>query len=331
VTNNLAFVTSRIFTADGLGATAYDADCNAAATYAGLNDVAGDAFAAFVSDAASTAASRLGGARGWVRLDGKPFADTLDGLLTSQVLYNTVHFDDTGARPMYRQYMTGTAADGTLAAATCQGWTSTSSSDSVTVGQADGGPFNWTGAATAQCDQAYPLLCLGKTKSAPLTLPTPGPGFRIWLTNTPFIPGIAQTPAAKCAAEKPAGVNATAPLLAFETQAASAVLVPTARYYRPDGTLVGTGAEVAAGGDLESGIWQAADGSYRTGRVWTGEFDLATLSSGPHSCSNWTTGVLGSGIEGAVIGAAAGWWFQDLYFCTDTTASLYCVESISTQ
>jgi hypothetical protein len=330
VTNNLVFVTSAAFPSNLGSAAAYDADCNAFATAAGINDAAGDGFVAFVSDTKSKAVNRLGSARGWVRLDGRPFADTLGSLLTSHVLYNAVSLDDTGTRQQSSQYITGTASDGTLTSATCAGWTSTSGSASATIGQGEGGPFNWTGAGTVTCDTPHQLLCMGKTKTVPLTLPGAGKGPRIWLSNTPFIPGGGQTPTAKCLAERPAGVNVTAPLLALTTQAASAVLFPAASYYRPDGTLVGTGAQIATSGDLESGIWQAADGSYRSPRVWTGEVDLMTPSTAAYSCSNWTSAALGSGFEGAANTAAGGWWAQALYPCSDTTASLYCVEGVPT-
>ena len=74
--NNLVFVSSARFPTSLGSAMAYDAKCNAAATTAGINDSASASYIAFTSDASSNAATRLGSARGWVRMDGQPFADT---------------------------------------------------------------------------------------------------------------------------------------------------------------------------------------------------------------------------------------------------------------
>jgi hypothetical protein len=76
-TDNLAFVTSTGVPAT-LGASSnYDKQCNNAATAAGINNSAGDAFIALVSSSTSDVKARIGNARGWQRLDGRPVMDTL--------------------------------------------------------------------------------------------------------------------------------------------------------------------------------------------------------------------------------------------------------------
>ena len=94
---NLVFVTSATFASDLGGTSAYDVSCNDAASAAGINDsdANGTRFVAWLSDASSTAATRIGAARGFVRLDGKPVADTMASLLTGGIL-NPIRIDENG-------------------------------------------------------------------------------------------------------------------------------------------------------------------------------------------------------------------------------------------
>src|SRR5215510_6780649 len=70
---NLVFVTSQHVIAGQLGSlAAADAVCNESAANAGLPGV----YVAWLSTSATNAIDRLAGARGWVRPDGRPFADT---------------------------------------------------------------------------------------------------------------------------------------------------------------------------------------------------------------------------------------------------------------
>src|SRR5262249_30519114 len=75
--HNVSFVSSATYAANLGSASAYDAQCNALATAAGLNNVSADGFIAWVSSSSSKAVDRLGSAHGFVRVDGHPFADNL--------------------------------------------------------------------------------------------------------------------------------------------------------------------------------------------------------------------------------------------------------------
>ena len=117
---NLAFVSSTTFAANLGSAAAYDTECNLLASAAGINNAPGTAFMAWISSTASSAGARLGSPRGWVRLDGAPFADTKTKLLDNRQIFRAIDLDENGTRRTSQSVMTGTNPDGTATtSATC--------------------------------------------------------------------------------------------------------------------------------------------------------------------------------------------------------------------
>ena len=88
---NLVFVSTA--TSDGSigGVAGGDALCATAARNVGLQ---GD-FRAWLSTASESASARIGGSRGWVRVDGKPVADSPADLLEGQ-LFNPIRMMKRG-------------------------------------------------------------------------------------------------------------------------------------------------------------------------------------------------------------------------------------------
>jgi hypothetical protein len=330
ITNNLVFVTSAALRTDLGGAAAYDTRCNQAATAAGINDQAGTAFVAFVSDAASLATTRIGAAaRGWVRMDGRPFADTLASVLQGQQLFNAIFFDEMGGSFTSGAILTlsGTRPDGTLLpGATCNNWT-TAGGDNLSYGLANAGPYDWEGGSSGACNPSH-FNCLGKTRAGAVSA-VASTGRKIWVTNTPFVVGGSMTPDAKCQSERPSGVITAAALISYTNRAASSVLVTTASYIRPDLTLVGSGAQLASAGILESGPWQTAAGAYAPAarQAWTGAADLASLGTAANTCGNWNDRA-GTGNVG-LITSPVDWWVGSFGTgpCNTDFFNLYCVQT----
>lgn len=336
LTNNLAFVSSEAFPTTLGSAAAYDAECNRLATAAGFNTPTDDGFIAAMSDAAGAFPSRLRpGVRGWIRRDAKPVADTVEALLLGTI-YHPVSFDERGGFESGR-VLTGTRSDGTLGD-NCVDWTDASAS--VTTGYAAGGPGYWTDATPAQsCADLLPVLCLGNTRTAPLVPPTSS-GKRIWRTGATYTPG-SSSPDAACALELPAGVSAARALVAYSDRPASAALDTASNYVRSDGQLVGTGQQLIDAGDeaswtgafragrvIQTGIWQAADGSYAPGEValvWSGARDLASPASAATNCNDWSGGA-GTGLAGIFPLAQRDFWAGNGAAACTTAAHLYCVE-----
>jgi len=151
-------------------------------------------------------------------------------------------------------------------------------------------------------------------------------GRKVWLSNTPFAVGGGQTPDALCQAQRPTGVATAVALIARTDRAASSLLTPTTNYVRPDGTLVGTGAELI-GNQLESGIWQSADGTYQPNfLVWTGSSQITAMGTSDSTCANWTNPALPAGIQGYEATMASNWWSSLPVSCS-TAFFIYCLQT----
>lgn len=344
---NLIFISS-VTTSAALGNTAtYDKVCNDAATAAGINETSGTAFTAMVSTTTSLARGRLTTRpQGWLRMDGKPFANSQTALFTNQQVFNNIQFTEQGGFNG-AAIMTGTNSDGTLwtmngggVSTNCKDFTDLT--DNAGFGGADryGGAFGWLDDYSWACAGAtqVTLICMGNTRVAPVT-PIVTAGKKIWLSNTPFVVGGTQTPNALCIATRPAGVTGAAALLATTTTSAASVLSMTANYVRPDGTFVATGAALAStsgvpfsnGEPLSSGIWQSGDGVYRQylpskTLVWTGQTSLTAVGTAATTCNNWTDPSNGTAVMGGFTTTLGNYWNFLNTFCGGEMNPIYCVE-----
>lgn len=325
---NLAFITSGRFPSNLGAVTNYDDKCNAAATTAGLNDSSGKAFVALMSSSSSAVSARLGNARGWIRLDGKPLFDTLSTAFGMRQLWNAIALNELGASAGARQFVyTGLERDGTASASwNCTEWTG---NGQALGGLSDSGPVQWASYVYASCGQTLPIICLGKTRTTTVK-PIVTAGKLVWTSPDPFINGGGKTPDAVCQASKPSGVTTAVALIATSTRAASSVLSATTSYVRPDGTLVGTGAQLAAG-TLLSGIWQTGNGTYDDGMhtAWTGSQTPNAVGTMQDTCSNWTDGAATSqanyfGYPGSVSDF---WALETTTDCGATNRVVYCVQT----
>jgi hypothetical protein len=322
---NLVFVTAATFATDLGGVGNYDVACNAAASAAGINDadLNGTRYVAWLSDSGSTAPARIGAARGFVRLDGKPVADTVASLLAGGIM-NPIRIDETGSEVANAVVMTGTLPSGTASANTCSDWFS--NSGAARSGRTSAGPDAWTSAIDAGC-APFRLYCFMKTKNVALPA-TPIAGKLAFFTNAPYVPGSGD-PDARCEADKPAGAGPVAALLARSTAAAASHLNVNAVYVRPDGQVVGTGQQLidtAAFGDrLDSGMWQSGDGTYFGATAWTGANDLTTVGSASTTCDDWSL-TTGSGRFGNASLTIANYWAVGSTGCDSLFLRLYCVE-----
>ena len=328
MTNNLIFVSDRTFATD-LGVAGYDSECNRAASTAGINDAAGTGFIAWLGAATSAPRARLGlSARGWVRMDGEPFADAQTDLVTSNQVYNPITFNGLGERVAPSEtVMTGVDPDGAVSTTqNCSDFRSTSGN--LLSGMVGGGPFNWTAGSGSACTPSR-IICMGRTKTT--ALPTPrGTGKLIWMTNVNFVVGTTQNPDEACMAQLPTGATRAVAFIAAVGAAAAERLDSAATYVRPDGVAVGTGSALAKSLQ-QSGIWQSADGTYRQigfGRIWTGARSPGTRGTVTTTCDNWRS-TSQEGFQGfhGVIGNT---FFDGTQLgCSNSRlneAGLYCME-----
>ncbi|MCC6993300.1 MAG: choice-of-anchor D domain-containing protein, partial [Deltaproteobacteria bacterium] len=333
ITHNLAFVSSTALAANLGGVAAYDAQCNALASAAGINNFdapGGSAYVAWMSDSVTAAPSRLASARGFVRRDGVPFGDDQGSLLSQARVLGALSLDETGRDVGNREVMTGTDNFGSaVVGGTCSNWASSSVTESVTLGASHGGPLAWSQSGSGTCDVARPIYCLMRNRNAAVNPPTLTGTRRVWVSSG-YTPGVT-TPDAHCDGDKPAGVASARAMIATTTVLASSVVTLATTYVRPDGHVVGSGAQLASEATLQSGIWQTSSGSYFAtgGETWTGSQGspgvLATLAG---SCEDWTRADTGIGRRGNLRLVSS--WFQgDASAPCDAggaTVRLYCVE-----
>lgn len=319
--NNFIFISSLLFPPDLGGVASYDAECNRVATEIGINDVAGRAYLAAMGDESASLSDRLpANARGWVRLDGLPFADTRSALFAPEgPIYYTVGLNDAGQG--YNSPLAWSGAPGL----SCSGWTSRARGTSGAQASAAAGP-GWLEASSVSCQfENAPLICLGQGKSAPLA-PLPAfEGKRLWVSNTTYAPG-STSPDEKCVTESPPGATRALALVARTDRPIAALIDAAATYVRPDGQLIGTGSLILAH-FMSAGPWVTANGRM-LGRepVWTGATtDLSAPGSLAATCSNWsdpggtgTSGIVSSGNERA--------WIAESGQPCSSPKHLYCAE-----
>ena len=324
---NLVFVTAETFASDLGGTSNYDVECNNAASAAGINDtdLNGTRFVAWLSDASVPAANRISAARGFVRLDGRPVADTVASLVAGAIM-NPIRIDENGGNVSDDDVMTGTLGSGDASPnGTCSDWFS--NSGSVRIGLTSGGPEIWTSFDSPPCAPMR-MYCFMKTKNAALST-TPVTGKLAYLTNAPYLPGSGD-PDARCEADKPPGTGTVEALLARTTAAAASHLDPAAVYVRPDGQMIGTGQQLIdvaiASARLDSGIWQSGDGTYVVdGIVWTGDTHLTTVPAASDTCDDWSVNT-GSGRVGASSYTTTSHWSDGAFGCNSGFIRLYCLE-----
>ena len=172
---NLVFSTEGTVVAGALGGseaealTAADAFCQSEAERAGRPGT----YMAWLSTTGAGAADRLRAARdpdpqGWLRMDGRVFADTIDGVVASAPYY-PVRFDQFG-NPHDEYTATGTLSDGQLhTGRNCDDFTSNDPEGFLAAGSSDQGDRGWTNSSSQRCDDELSLVCFGTDLSAPQT------------------------------------------------------------------------------------------------------------------------------------------------------------------
>jgi hypothetical protein len=327
---NVVFVTSMAFDGNLGGLAGADADCQSLANAAGLSGT----FVAWLSTSTVNANTRLGTARGFVRPDGQPFADTVSDIIMGHIL-NPVIIDETGANVGFANVWTATASDGTVIPGfACEDWTDSTSSNQGDLGFTSGGPFTWTEAFSGiACDNTFQhLFCFSTSIVNPLTT-SPASGRIAFVTENNFdtTSGIAGADA-QCASEaSSAGLAGTFMALLSTSNASAASRFNLASgstpYVRPDGIQIGDAPAIASGNALSSGIWQHADGTYDSVNVWTGSSTPNVAGTLATTCNDWSSNAsTATAIPGESSRTDAAWWNKSVTFECTGGASIYCLQ-----
>ena len=179
---NFVFVTSQPISPGELGGLEQaDLIC---AEFADAEGLPGE-YVAWLSDQTTDAWERLSGARGWVRLDGRPFADRPADIQSNR-LYYPVTLDESGAEVRDAFVVTGTASGGLASGTDCSGWSDLAGTYQKGVVGALGS--EWTaGGGPLPCSQEARLLCFGIDRNVEVTF-EPTDGRQAFVTNA-TLPG----------------------------------------------------------------------------------------------------------------------------------------------
>lgn len=342
-TNNLIFVTSTQVAGNFGGVSPADTMCGQSATAAGLPG----SYIAWIASPSVTAVSRLGSARGWIRPDGQPFADTVGASggktgFTNGQIYFPPEVNELGSVMGASVWAANQAgADDQVNPSSyvdCTGWSSASSSVVGANGFSAAGSRDWASTYIASyCNTANSLYCLGTNLTTPVT-PATTTGRHAFVSVGIFGPatGIASADSMCQSEASSAGLanaaNFKALLATNGASAASRFNLSGANWIRPDGLLIASSITNLFAGNLLVPIAQHADGSYMHqgdgSYNWSGAADPNTAGTAALTCNNWSSNASSStgesGFASEVTLSFFGSWNADP--CNGSN-SVFCFEN----
>jgi hypothetical protein len=320
---NYVFVSSGSIVPANLGGLAgADAFCQASARAASLPGT----YVAWLSTTSVDALDRLGDAQGWARLDGRPFARSVDDLALNDLLY-PVRLDEFGVDQGPVGPATATKDDGTyLGPSDCDGYTS--SMPQIRRGIADGLGSPFTSSFDSSCSSNAHLYCFGIDDAVDLPLLLEPTERRAFVTSVPMAAtaGVAAFDEQCQSDADTAGLPGTFLALVATSSAAA-----TDRFDLDgapwsmvnDVQVVESAADLAQTDPvLRAPIWRDAFGMAEPGGVFTGSLAPGALDD-LQNCGDWGDAT-GSAIMGFRVRAAA-WWNATTAGCSESRG-IYCLQ-----
>jgi hypothetical protein len=266
--------------------------CNNAAATAGVPGT----YVAFLGTSAgggTTPYATLGSARGWIRIDGLPFTDTVSSLQTSHIMWYPAALDEYG-NPGATEYFTGYPNPAETTGSTCNDWTSSSTSVTAIGGEgSEGGYFDqwWS----MPCG-SYSVACFGTDFTNAVSV-TPATGRHIFVSSALTDPSAGLSGAdtvCRNLASTSGLANPTHFMAALATSTASVASrfnLSGAPWVRADGVQVATTAANFMSGTLLAPVYTNEQGVPGAAAVWLGADKGLTVpaSSTANTCNDWTS------------------------------------------
>jgi hypothetical protein len=334
---NVMFTTSTIYTPNLGGLSGADAKCNQLAAAAGLTGN----YVAWLSTTSVSAVSRLNGASGWVRRDGRPVFNSVDDLYKNRVFYPP-RLDESGNDVVASPWvMTNTKSDGTgfvqSGYSSCSDFNSNiDNGTSLLFGIASFADATLTMNYGAGCSSQGRIYCLGVDRQAQVAV-VPTQGRHAFMTLGFWIPGGGISSAdALCQSEaSAAGLSGTylalLPQMAsgYQYSAASRFSTSGQTWVRADGiAITQTAAAFFTTSVFDVPPNLSANGAYRFGPeyAWTGA--LTPTSTVVTDCANWTSS---SSSDSALVGSAGDTNTKNFFnagpsSCDTTSNRLTCLQ-----
>jgi hypothetical protein len=285
---NYVFVSSSAYPTN-LGIAAYDDACNRMARGAGLPGP----YVAWLSTSTASAARRVGSARGFIRVDGRPFADTLG---PGAPVYFPPALDETGAVPRsYPMAMTGTNELGELIPGyNCSDWTDGNYQSGVQLGDPYGGAGAWTAGSGSGCGGYWLIYCIGTGIQRRLQRESALGRLAFASSGTFRSDGGLAGADSLCSAEARAAglLGSFKALLATEgVSAASRFNLRGPPWVRRDGVPIVEQASDLGRGNLIAPIDVSASGAYDFSGTfaWAGALTPADAGTAESTCASWTS------------------------------------------
>jgi hypothetical protein len=321
---NYLFVTSTVHIGGSLGGLeGADALCQARADAAGLAGT----YRAWLSGPGVDARDRFAGARGWVRTDGKPFANSITQIVDGKFWYPPT-LDENGDLPASWEVWTGTDLNGIgydHGGNFCSGWTSEDAEIFALQGDRESARPWWTDSHIRRCNETGRLYCLGVDQDFEVTF-EPVEGRRAFVSSGAIGSdgGLAAADALCQSEANAAGLQGSfLALLATTTESpASRFDVTGAPWVRVDGVPLFPVID-PMGALLQTPLALRANGTTSTSFTWLGS-SSATQVGGNMTCEDWTATTGHSMLGTALHINWAGWSHADEE-CTETRPVL-CFE-----
>jgi hypothetical protein len=308
---NVAFVTSTLQLPTTFGADLAGAD-QVCMQRAAAGNLPGK-YVALVSTSTVSAATRLVGSRGWVRVDGVPVMDLPADLVTPGVLA-PIDRDETGAL-VTGPVATATNQDGTPAMThTCANSGDPDFSDAtgtIEIGFADQALQGALDTFESQsCATAAPIYCFGVGKTAPLVIAPPANARKAFVTAEGFVvdaTGLTKADALCASEAQAAGLSGTFTAL-LPTISATAIsrFSDTERpWVRLDGVQLAASSLAFIAGELDAPLDETSLDMYVSENVLTGGIPPGQAASqAGNDCMDWTDPNNDPNNNGAAIGNA---------------------------
>lgn len=329
---NFVFTTSTVHDGNLGGLAGADAICQARAAAAGLPGT----YRAWLGTSTANAQARIeaGGARGWIRPDGRPLVDQL---LEAKIKYPPrldEYGNDLGDSELV---WTSASENGSMVPqGSCNDWTTNDPGTNGRLGAPHRGPVNWTESPlVVGCSQQHHLYCFGIDRYSVLAVPTPVAGRLAFITNTDNTGNIG--PAGFDAACMDRAVAEGLPgtykaLISVDGQPpASRFDVNGLPWVRLDGIpLAATAAKLFSGELLDAPLALRPDGAHVNTNAWTGAVDFSTVAA--QTCNNWSGGAGTRGSAGLTTSTSPVEMFAQsavLDFsesCDDAKLAVYCLQ-----
>jgi hypothetical protein len=319
---NKMFVSSTTAVASMLDLAKADELCTTTAHGAGLRGN----YIAWLSTANESAKDRLArtSPRGWVRTDGKPFADTVEDIVAGNVFYPPRLDERQVDRSDITEVATGTTAAGVASAYTCNDFDG-SMGGMISVGLLDADAPLWTELANVpiSCSGNVHLYCFGISNE--ISLEKPAPEGKLAFLSAKDYRSVLSDLDAGCTNEARAhGLTQSFVALVAPTGQSAMSRTQGGPWSRLDGVIV---TEDLAKFDAPLSV--KLDGTHERASTWFGAPTPLSTGMDSENCTNWTatattTPHLGDSVRSSRSAFSKG----DVIFCSDLTAlyRVYCFE-----